>query len=522
MAKFGEADLIKKPHLRLPYTEQQLEELANCSDPITGPEYFISNFFYIQHPTKGKMLMAPFEYQKRLISTYNNYRKVIAMLSRQCGKTVSAAGYLLWYAMFHPDSTIGIAANKFISASEITQRIRFGYENCPDHIRCGAVDYNKQSITFDNGSRIIAQTTTETTFRGMSISLLYLDEFAFVRPSIAKEFFTSISLTLSTGGRLIMTSTPNSDEDEFATVWRLAKKTIDEFGNTTEVGVNGFKAFSAMWNEHPERDEKWLQEQIGTIGEERVRREIFCEFLIFEETLINSSNLLELKGIEPIRTEGKVRWYKEPQEGKTYLVALDPSLGTGGDPAAIQVFQLPEIIQIAEWTHNKTPIEKQVEIMSTLTKELDDITKNENHVYYTVENNSIGEACLVAIRNFGEDNIAGTFLSEPAKLGNTRKFRKGLNTTNSPKVAACAQLKHLVEHGKITIYSKALISELKTFIASGAGFEAKLGERDDLVMATICIVRMIGILKNYLPEMDEALKDDAEEMVPMPFISISY
>jgi hypothetical protein len=416
--------IVKTPYKSVLWTPQQIQEFALCSDPVTGPQYFMDNFFYIQHPTKGKMLYHPYDYQKKLIDTYNSYRFSISLMPRQTGKSTSAAGYLLWYAMFVPDSTILIAAHKYTGAQEIMQRVRYAYELCPDHIRAGATSYNKGSIDFENGSRIVSQTTTETTGRGMSISLLYClhgestvrlqnkktgeestvileelywnlrnpdqivdayvennnylidtpsgwrgfrgvtkaenkqtyelklvngqsvkathrhfffvrnekisvedlkvgdfidtsdgpveietiresgacavydlievdhishkfyvngnivthncDEFAFVRPSIAKEFWTSISPTLSTGGKAIITSTPNSDEDQFATIWKQANKTFDEFGNVTPLGTNGFRAYRSSWDEHPDRDEVWKAEEIGRIGEERFRREHGC------------------------------------------------------------------------------------------------------------------------------------------------------------------------------------------------------------------------------------------------------
>jgi hypothetical protein len=173
MSKSLEGVLIKKAHQRESYTEQQLEEFMKCADPVDGPFYFLDNFFYIQHPMKGKMLYHAYEYQQRLIETYHNYRFSISMMPRQTGKSTSAAGYLLWYAMFKPDSTVLVAAHKYAGAQEIMQRVRYAYESCPDHIRAGAVSYNKGSLEFDNGSRIVAQTTTENTGRGMSISLLY-------------------------------------------------------------------------------------------------------------------------------------------------------------------------------------------------------------------------------------------------------------------------------------------------------------------------------------------------------------
>ena len=287
-----EGVLIKSPHKRQAFTNEQLADFVACADPETGPAYFMDNFFYIQHPTRGKLQYHPFDYQKRLIKTYHNYRFSISMMPRQTGKSTSAAGYLLWYAMFVPDSTILIAAHKYLGSQEIMQRIRYAYELCPDHIRAGVVSYNKGSIDFENGSRIVSATTTENTGRGMSISLLYCDEFAFVRPGIATEFWTSISPTLATGGKAIITSTPNSDEDQFALIWKGANKCEDEYGNPTDLGINGFKAYRSYWYEHPERDEQWALEQRAQLGEDRFRREMGC---------LNGESVLTLKD-----TSGKI------------------------------------------------------------------------------------------------------------------------------------------------------------------------------------------------------------------------
>jgi hypothetical protein len=174
MANQGAQSFIKDPYVKTVFaTKKQLEEFKACCDPVTGYLYFMSNFFHIQHPTKGSMLYQPWEFQKRLINTYHNYRYSISLMPRQSGKSTSAAGYLLWYAMFVPDSTILIAAHKYTGAQEIMQRIRYAYEHCPMHIKAGVTTYNKGSLDFENGSRIVSATTTENTGRGMSISLLY-------------------------------------------------------------------------------------------------------------------------------------------------------------------------------------------------------------------------------------------------------------------------------------------------------------------------------------------------------------
>ena len=518
-----ETVLVKAPHRRETFTEEQLIEFMQCADSVDGPLFFMDNFFYIQHPTRGKLLYHPFGYQKQLINTYHNYRYSISMMPRQTGKSTSAAGYLLWYAMFIPDSTILIAAHKYTGAQEIMQRIRYAYELCPNHIRAGATSYNKGSIDFDNGSRIVSQTTTETTGRGMSISLLYSDEFAFVRPTIAKEFWTSISPTLSTGGGAIITSTPNSDEDQFAFIWKGANKTEDEFGNQKELGINGFKAYRAYWTEHPDRDEDWATEQRNILGIERFRREMDCEFIISDETLISPTKLIDLEGVtEPLYKTGQVRWYKRPQKDKIYTVALDPSLGTGGDPSAIQVYEANSTCQVAEWRHNKTPITDQIRILVEIVKHINETVQHPESVYYSVENNTIGEAALLCIEQYGEQNIEGYFLSDNSVVSTSgRRYRKGFNTTNKSKIAACAKLKTLVETNKMTISSPSLIGELKNFVAHGTSYAGKPGETDDLVMSTLLAIRMLQVLTSYHKELDNHLTDFSEENIePMPFVAM--
>jgi hypothetical protein len=511
----GTASLVKTPYVKTKFkTQKELDDFVKCCDPAMGHLHFMDNFFYIQHPTRGSMVYHPYAYQRRLIETYHNYRYSIALMPRQSGKSTSAAGYLLWYAMFVPDSTILIAAHKYTGAQEIMQRIRYAYENCPDYIKAGVTTYNKGSLDFENGSRIVSATTTENTGRGMSISLLYLDEFAFVRPSIAELFWTSITPTLSTGGKAIITSTPNSDEDQFALIWKQANKTEDAYGNTTELGVNGFKAYRAHWNEQPGRDEKWAEEMKAQLGEDRFRREIGCEFIIADETLIAPTTLIDLEGIDPVTRMGQVRWYKKPEKNNIYVVALDPSLGTGSDPAAIQIYEANTTIQIGEWKHNKTDIPTQIKLLAQINKYIQECTNEPNNIYYSIENNSIGEAALISLNEYGESNIPGLFLSERGKK------RKGFNTTHKVKLTACAKLKTLIESKKLTINSKSLISELKSFIAVGGSYQAKIGETDDLVMASLLVVRMMQELSDYHTNLEEQIRDHEEYIQPLPFFAV--
>jgi hypothetical protein len=226
-----------------------------------------------------------------------------------------------------------------------------------------------------------------------------------------------------------------------------------------------------------------------------------------------------MEGVNPLEKMGQVRWYKRPNPEHLHAIALDPSLGTGGDPAAIQIWDINTMTQIAEWQHNLTPISQQVRIMADICRYLGEVLEDNELIYYSVENNTIGEAALNAIYDIGEENIPGIFLSEPVKAGTGRRYRKGFNTNNRNKLAACAKMKSWIEHDKMTVSSKSLISELKNFVAAGPTYKAKVGMNDDLVMSTLLIVRMALLLKQYDSDLDEVLRDAHEDVIePMPFI----
>ena len=355
------------------------------------------------------------------------------------------------------------------------------------------------------------------------------DEMAFVLPTIANSMWTSISPTLATGGKAIITSTPNTDEDLFATIWREATNKFDEFGNEREVGSNGFYAYSAHWSEHPERDEEWAASEQAKIGEAMFRREYCNEFVTYEETLINPTFLSDMVGINPMLNMGQSRWYKQPTKDNIYLVSLDPSLGTGGNSAGIQVFELPSMEQVAEWHHNLTPIQGQIKILREILNYIKDCIgiENASSIYWSLENNTVGEAGLVCIKDIGEENFPGMFICEPIRKGHVRKFRKGFNTTHRSKITAASRMKYLIESKKMKIHSKPLISELKTYIATGVSFKAKSGSEDDLVSALLLIVRMSQVLADWDPRVFEMMSvsdsiNEEDMEYPMPIYISSY
>ena len=514
MLNQASTSLIKKPYQSQQWTPEQIDEFTICID---DPIHFVKHYCYIQHPIKGKVKFDLFEYQEKLINTYNDYRYAIAMLPRQTGKSTAAAAYLLWYCMFKPDSTVLIAAHKYAGAQEIMQRVRFIYEMLPDWIKAGCTSYNRGSIEFDNASRIVSQATTENTGRGMSLTLIYLDEFAFVPPRIAQEFWTSISPTLSTGGKCIITSTPNQDNDQFAQIWKSAVDNIDDYGNEQELGKNGFKPFRSYWNEHPDRNDAWAAEERGKIGEERFRREHECEFITADETLISPLKLVLMEAKDAVRKTGEIRWFGQLKSTSTYIIGLDPCIGTGSDFSAIEVFSLPGLQQVAEWQHNKTDVRKQILVLQEILDEIHKVQEDENNIYYSIENNGIGKASIQVLEELGLQNFYGVLVNEPKLRG--QKFYKGMVTTLNNKLEACARLKYFVENQKIKIYSRNLIKQLKVFVARGRSFAAKDGEHDDLVMAAVLCVRIVQTLTKHdegaYEELIDPLGTDPSDL-PMP------
>jgi hypothetical protein len=330
------------------------------------------------------------------------------------------------------------------------------------------------------------------------------DELAFVKSRIAEEFWTAISPTLATGGKCIITSTPNSDEDTFAHIWYGANRTTDEFGNDNPdgIGANGFKAFKAIWNQHPERDQAWADKERAKIGFEKFAREYELEFITADSTLIDSKTLAILKGQEPSFKTGEIRWYEKPQPNSIYCVSLDPSAGVGQDYAAVQVWRLPQMVQVAEWMHNRSTVAIQlktvIQICNFLDRELRAHSQQlgEPELFWTFENNSYGQSVIELLNEVGIDTIPAQLMSEAITVG-TSRMRRGLNTNVKTKAQSVTKFKSMLETNRLTVTSKPLISQLKNFVSKGNSFSAKSGEHDDLVTSTLLIVRMGQMISKW-------------------------
>lgn len=294
---------LKKAYATDEYTPEMVVELMRCKkDPI----YFMKKYIKIQHPKRGTIKFNMFEYQERFVQCMHTNRYVITLQPRQCGKTLTAAMYLLWFAMFYEpektaadvnddegadvssDATILIASKNQAHALEIAERVRFAYEELPNWIKPGLKYWNRHSVWFDNGSRIVSEATTEKTGRGLSITKMYLDELAFINPRIQEALWASLAPTLSTGGSAIISSTPNGDTELFAQLWRgaMSRANNDASGGNSTGPTIGFVPFSVHWREHPERDDSYWEEMVALLGELKTRQEVGC---LYAKTPINTS-----------------------------------------------------------------------------------------------------------------------------------------------------------------------------------------------------------------------------------------
>jgi hypothetical protein len=499
---------LKRAHTLDEFTPDNIVELQRC---IHDPIYFMEKYVKVQDPVKGPVPFILYDYQKEMIRSIHEQRSSILLAPRQTGKTTCVAIYMLWYATFHKAKRCIIASKALAHAVEIQSRIKFAYEELPSWLKAGSVFWNRTSIEFDNKSVIICEATSEKTGRGSSPSILFIDEIAFISRRIQDEMWSSLTPSLSTGGKFIISSTPNGDSDLFATLWRGAI-----------AGQNGFAPVRVYWDQHPHRGEEYLREMTAKIGELKVRQEIFCEFLSSDALLINSMRLIQLAAKTPLyESLGFKFWVPEEElggRGKFYLVSCDPATGSGQDNSIIEVFEFPGLRQVAEFKTDEIKIPLLYAKLKWIVEKLGARTNTGRaEVLWTFERNGIGEALAALYLNDERQPDAELYCDHPEK--------QGIYTTGKNKILACLQLKALLEKGDehMLIRSAQLIEELKMFVAKGGGYEAKSGGSDDAVMATVGIMRLLKRLGDYderaFQQVHEYVNPDSvgESDEPMPF-----
>jgi hypothetical protein len=357
------------------------------------------------------------------------------------------------------------------------------YETIPNWLKPGitADGWNKLSVGFDNKSRIISTATSESSGRGLSISLLFCDELAFVNQSIQQEFWKSMQPTLSTGGACIISSTPNGEGDLFSEIWHGA-----------EMGVNGYAPIFVRWDEPPGRDENFKNTTIAQLGEIAWRQEFECEFLTSESLLIDTLFLQNMKqkliDTKPIKESSGVLWYEEVAKDVTYIMGIDPATGSGKDFSVIQLFEFPTLRQIAQFRSNKV---SSPQLYLTIKNILREIDQKESRCYFSVENNGVGEGVIALYQNDENMPESAQFISEGGKN------RLGMVTSVRSKMKACLNFKSLLQSRKMTIKSILLHTELTKYAVGKGAYEALPGATDDCVAAVLIVVRILNEISSY-------------------------
>lgn len=469
---------LKRVNMSMQLTEDQVREYVKCAE---DPVYFIENYVKVVMLDKGFVQINLYPFQKDAIEKFNKNRRIIVKAGRQVGKTTMVVGYILWYVLFNTDKSVAILANKAATAREILSRIKLAYEALPHWIQQGVKTWNKGDIELENGCRILANSTASSAIRGFSISLLYLDEFAFVPTNIADEFFTSVYPTISSGteSKILISSTPNG-MNHFYKMW-----------NDAVEDNNGFTHISANWREVPGRDQKWADEQFRVLGEQKFMQEMECEFLGSSGTLISAVALRALSLAKPIANTGieNLKIYDEVKPNHVYFMVVDTSRGKGLDYSAFTVIDATALPYKVVATYKDNEISPLV-----YPAILRQVGVYYNNAYQLVETNDNGQQIVDTLfEDYEYENILSTVEHGKSKLnkkllvnfGYGQKSGRGVKTTKSVKRLGCSILKNLIERQQLIITDYDIISELSTFVSNGVTYEAEEGSHDDLVMCLV-------------------------------------
>ena len=462
---------LKRVNMPMQLTEEQVREYVKCAkDPI----YFIENYVKIITLDKGFVQISLYPFQRQAVKDINDNRRVIVKAGRQVGKTTMVVGYILWYILFNEDKFVAILANKAPTAREILNRIKIAYEALPLWLQQGVRTWNKGDIELENNCRVMATSTASSAIRGYSISLLYLDEFAFVPSNIADEFFTSVYPTISSGtqSKILISSTPNG-MNHYYRMWTEAAE-----------GQNGFKHIEANWRQVPGRDQAWADDQRRILGEEKFLQEMECEFMGSAGSLLSAAALKSLAFVKPLHTsENGIKIYNQPLEGHNYIIVADTSRGKGLDYSACVVIDcaIPYRVVATYKDNNISPL-----VYPSILKKMGDYY---NQAYALVEINDNGQQVVDSLfEDYEYENILST-IDIKGKIALTwgygNKSYRGIRTTKSVKRLGCSIVKNLIEQQKLIIEDFDIIAELSTFIAKGTSFEADDGSHDDLVMCLV-------------------------------------
>jgi len=506
---------LKKANTEIEFTQENIEEFLKCKQ---DPVYFALNYIQIVSLDHGLVPFEMYPFQEKLVKNFHAHRFNICKMPRQTGKSTTVVSYLLHYAIFNDNVNIAILANKASTARDLLGRLQLAYENLPKWMQQGIIAWNKGSMELENGSKIIAASTSASAVRGGSYNIIFLDEFAFIPNHIAEEFFASVYPTISSGQstKVIMVSTPHG-MNHFYRYWHDAER-----------GKNQYIPTEVHWSEVPGRDAVWKEQTIANTSEQQFKVEFECEFLGSVDTLIAPSKLKAMVYEDPIQNNGHLNVYKAPEKGRDYIVTVDVARGVSKDYSAFVVFD------ITTFPYSIVARYKDNEIKPMLFPSvIHDIAQAYNDAYVLVEVNDIGDQVaailfydleyenllMVAMRGRAGQIVGSGFSGVKTQLG--------VKMSTTVKKLGCSNLKTLIEEDKLTVSDYDIISELTTFIQKRQSFEAEEGCNDDLAMCLVIFAWLVA--QDYFKEMtdqdvrkriyEEQKNAIEQDMAPFGFMS---
>ena len=506
---------LKKVNTRIEFTENDIKEFLKCKD---DPVYFAEKFVQIVNVDRGLIPFDMYPFQKKLIRNFHNNRFNICKMPRQTGKSTTCVSYLLHYVIFNDNVNVAILANKASTARDLLGRLQLAYENLPKWMQQGIIAWNKGSMELENGSKVLAASTSASAVRGGSYNIIFLDEFAFIPNHIAEDFFASVYPTISSGQstKVIMVSTPHG-MNHFYRYWHDAER-----------GRNDYIPTEVHWSEVPGRDAEWKEQTIKNTSEEQFRTEFECEFLGSVDTLISASKLKLLVYEDPKTINGGLAIYTEPIPNHDYIITVDVARGIQKDYSAFIVFDTTSIPYRVVARYRNNTIKPML-----FPNIIHEVAQGYNDAYILCEVNDIGDQ-VASILNFDleyENILMCAMRGRAGQIVGTgfsgKKTQLGVKMSVTTKKVGCSNLKTLIEDDKLLLSDYETIAELTTFIQRKQSFEAEEGCNDDLAMCLVIFSWLV--VQDYFKEMtdndvrkrmyEEQRNQIEQDMAPFGFIS---
>ena len=455
------------------YTEDEVKEFIKCQK---NPAYFIENYVNIVSIDEGLVPFKLYDFQKEMVGTFHSNRFTICKLPRQSGKSTTIISYLIHYVIFNEAVNVAILANKAATARDLLGRFQLAYEHLPEWMQQGVMNWNKGSLELENGSKIIAASTSASAVRGGSYNIIFLDEFAFIPSNIAEQFFSSVYPTITAGqtSKVIIVSTPHG-MNMFYKMWMDATNEKSEF-----------VPIEVHWTEVPGRDEAWKEQTIKNTSEQQFLQEFECSFLGSINTLISPTKIQTIPYDDPIESNAGFDVHEKPREGAMYCICVDVARGGSNDYSAFTVIDISTVPYrlVAKYKDNEVKPLVFPEIIFNIAQAY-------NEAYVLVEINDIGGQVADALHyDLEYENIimsqmrgrAGQVIGSGFGEG---KSELGIRTTKAVKTVGCSNLKTLIEADKLITEDFDVIVEMSNFIQKGASYEADEGASDDLMMCLV-------------------------------------